>query len=68
MQQIYDIISKNKTVSRYMYKDRTLLVSAPESTEGVSAVAYRLGLRGHMTHLQLPLEMCHTAKIEPLSD
>ena len=66
IQQIYDDISKNKRLLD-IYTNRTLLVSTLESTEGMSAVAYRLGLRGQVTHLQLPLEMCHAAKIKPLS-
>jgi len=64
IQQIHDNISKNKTLSLDIYTNRTLLVSALESTKAMSAVAYRLGLRGHVTHLQLPLEMRHTAKIK----
>jgi len=41
-----------------------MLVIAQESTKAVSTVAYSLGLRGHVTHIQLPLEMCHTAEIQ----
>jgi len=45
-------------------QDRSLLVSVLESLEAVRADAYCLGLCGHVTHLQLPLEMRHTAKIK----
>jgi len=41
-----------------------LLLSVPEPTEGLSVVAYSLGLCGHVTHLRSPPppEMRHTAK------
>ena len=41
-----------------------MLVTAQESTKAVCTDAYRLGLRGHVTHLQLTLEMRHAAKIK----
>jgi len=44
-----------------------VLVTDQESTKAVSAAAYRLSGCGHATHLQLPLEMCHAAKIKTLS-
>jgi len=68
MQQIHNNISKNKTLSLDIYTNRTLLVSTLESTKAVSTVAYRLGLHGHVTHLQLPLEMHHTTKIKTVPD
>ena len=44
-----------------------MLVIAQESTTAVSTVAYSLGLRGHVTHIQLPLEMFHNAEIQSVS-
>jgi len=44
-----------------------MLFTAQESTKAMSSAAYCLGLCGHVTHLQLPLEMCHTANIKTLS-
>jgi len=62
----YEIIlnNKNQQHTRYIHTNWTMLVTAQESTKAVCTDAYRLGLRGHVTHLQLTLEMRHAAKIK----
>ena len=57
--------SKNQQHTRYIHTNWAMLVIAQKSTKAVSAVTYRLGLRGHVA--QLPLKMCHIAKIKTLS-